>query len=47
MRDDEIISYLLRETRSNISYDGIGRVLELSYEGLQDFFNVSDIILTK
>lgn len=47
MTDEEIISYLLKETRSNISYDGIGKILELSYEGLQDFFNVSDIVLTK
>lgn len=47
MTDEEIISFILKETRSNISYDGIGRVLELSYEGLQDFFNVTDITLTK
>lgn len=47
MTDEEIISYILRETRSNVSYDGIGKVLELSYEGLQDFFNVTEIVLTK
>lgn len=47
MTDEEIKSYFLRNTHSNISYDENDRVLELSYEGLQDFFNVIDIVLTK
>ena len=47
MTDEEIKSFFLRNTHSNISYDENDRVLELSYEGLQDFFNVIDIVLTK
>lgn len=47
MNDDELKQYICEKTKSNIHYENNERVLELSLEGLQDFFEVIDVIISK
>lgn len=45
MTDDEIRQYVLEKCLSNIHYENGERILELSLNGLQDYFNVIDVIM--
>ena len=47
MTDDELKKYILKETHSNVHYEDGERVLELSLDGLLDFFDVTDAYLSK
>lgn len=47
MNDDELKQCILEKTKSNIHYENNERVLELSLEGLQEYFEVIDVIISK
>ena len=47
MTDEELKKYILKETHSNVHYEDGERVLELSLDGLLDFFDVTDAYLSK
>lgn len=47
MKDDKIIHEFLVATRGNIHLEEGQRILELSINGLLDYFNVKDVKLTK
>ncbi len=46
MTEEEIKSHVLRQVKSNIHIEEGQRVLELSYNGLLDYFGVSDVIMS-
>ena len=47
MTEEEIKSHVLRQCMSNIHVEEGERILELSYNGLLDYFDVADVILSK
>ena len=47
MTDDAIASYILQKTGSDIYYEGEDRIVELSLQGLKDFYNAKEIKITK
>ena len=47
MTEDEIRRHVLRQMESNIHLEEGNRILELSREGLMDYFDVIDVILGK
>lgn len=47
MTDEDFKEFFYKKTRSNVHYEDGERILELSLEGLQDFFEVIDVILSK
>lgn len=47
MTDEEIRQYVLEKTLSNIHLENGHRILEFSLEGLQDYFEVIDVIISK
>lgn len=47
MTDEEFKKYFYKKTGSNVHYEDGERVLELSLDGLQEFFEVIDVIMSK
>lgn len=47
MTEEELRQCFLEKTYSNVHYENGERVLELSLDGLQEYFEVIDVILSK